>query len=518
MFNPTQSLARHDPQAPTPQYLEDLATAYWFSEILFTAVELDLFSALEPDGANCKKLSAALAIKPAALGRFLDALGTLGLVGKHGARYFNTQISRDCLVRGCAQDQRDSILWRKQLSSSWRDLTCCLQQGGRCTYPQDDAPDTRATRIRTYLRAMDCIAATKAPEILRAFQGVPLRGQLLDVGAGSGALSVAFLKQFPSLTATLFDLPDVLVQTQAMLEKKGVRAKVRYCAGNILESWPVPKKGFDVIILSNILHAYSEQELPHILRMAIAALKPKGVLVIHDFFPEHYPIKAALSDLNMFINTYNGRVLPAGHVRAELQRLGVAETVLMPLQSDTAVLFASRNPATIGALAIDTTSRVVAELRALGFTGVHRLSARDIRVADWPGLKCQFGCEKYASPHCPPHSPTPAMTRRIIKDYRHALLLEGEPPTREFQTQVLQAERAAFVAGFHKALAFWAGPCSLCEKCVTDGPCRNPTQARPAMEAAGIDVFATVRRAGVPLRTLATRSDHAKYFGLLLLE
>ena len=511
-------LARHDPQERIPQVLEDLSTAYWHSEILFTAVELDLFSALELDGATCKELSTALAIKPAALGRFLDALVTLGLVGCHGTRYFNTQVSRNCLIRNSAQDQRASILWRKQLRASWSDLTTCLRQGGRCTYPQNDTPATQATRIQNYLRAMDCVAATKATEILHAFKGVSLRGRLLDVGAGSGALSAAFLKQFPSLTATLLDLKDVLVQTRSLLKKKSICSRIRYCAGNILEPWPVRKKSFDAILLSNILHAYSEQELPHILGMATAALKPNGLLIIHDFFPEHQPIKAALADLNMFINTYNGKILPASHVRMELQRLGVAENAFMPLPSDTAVLFASRKPATIRALAIDTTSRLESELRALGFTGVHRLAAHDIRVADWPGLKCQFGCEKYGTPHCPPNSPTPAMTRRILKDFRQALLLEGEPPTRDFQTKIVQAERLAFVAGFHKALAFWAGPCSLCKQCVTDGKCRNPTQARPAMEAAGIDVFGTVRHAGISLRTLATRSEHVKYFGLLLLD
>ena len=70
---------------------------------------------------------------------------------------------------------------------------------------------------------MDCVAAAKAEEILRAFKSLPLRGRLLDVGAGSGALAAAFLKQHPALSATLFDLPEVLVQTRRLQEK--IRAK-----------------------------------------------------------------------------------------------------------------------------------------------------------------------------------------------------------------------------------------------------------------------------------------------------
>jgi hypothetical protein len=38
------------------------------------------------------------------------------------------------------------------------------------------------------------------------------------------------------------------------------------------------------------------------------------------------------------------------------------------------------------------------------------------------------------------------------------------------------------------------------------------------MEAAGIDVFATVRRAGLSLTTLGDGHPYVKYFALLLLE
>lgn len=41
--------------------------------------------------------------------------------------------------------------------------------------------------------------------------------------------------------------------------------------------------------------------------------------------------------------------------------------------------------------------------------------------------------------------------------------------------------------------------------------------ARPSMEAAGIDVFETVRRAGLSLRPLKERDDYVRYFALLLL-
>ena len=90
-----------------------------------------------------------------------------------------------------------------------------------------------------------------------------------------------------------------------------------------------------------------------------------------------------------------------------------------------------------------------------------------------------------------------------------------------FQSMVLDAEREAFLAGFHKAFAYWAGPCALCATCTVDAPdgtCRNTRDARPSMEGAGIDVFETARRAGLNLRILRDKGDYVRYFALLLLE
>lgn len=106
----------------------------------------------------------------------------------------------------------------------------------------------------------------------------------------------------------------------------------------------------------------------------------------------------------------------------------------------------------------------------------------------------------------------------MIRDFTHCLILEGAPPTGDFQRRVLRAEKEAFKAGFYKAFALWAGPCSLCESCAGDGSCRNTKDTRPSMEGSGIDVFETVKRAGFSLRTLADQGDFIKYFGILLLE
>ena len=515
-------VAQHNPQDVGPQYLEDLATGYWFSEALFTAVELNVFTLLEPNGMTTDEIARVLDMPVSGVGRFLQALCAIKLVVCDRERYFNTKLASDHLVPGKNDYQGDSILWRKGLRSGWQDLVGCLKAGGRVNFPlEEEGPEPFALRIRKYINAMDNIARTKVEEILPFFEGLDLTGEILDVGTGSGAIAEGFLERFPSLTATLLDIKEVLDYTRELLDKKGLEKRVSYIPTNILEPWTVVKEGFDFVILSNIIHAYSEEEIPLILDRAANCVKPGGLLVIHDFFPEHSPAKAALLDLNMLINTYNGRTFPAAWVKEQLAMSKLYTTELIPLATDTALIFAAKDEQALTSLRLDASTRLISRIKGMGFGQVLPIATDSIHVADWTDLRCQYGCDHYGQAHCPPNSPTPQKTRNVLKDFSHALLLEGEPPGKTFQSQVLNAEREAFLAGFHKAFAYWAGPCVLCTPCAvgaTDGTCRNTRDARPSMEGAGIDVFETVKRAGLNLRILRDKGEFVRYFALLLLE
>lgn len=519
MIDKTLPFFLYDPQNTGPQYLEDLATAYWFSEVLFTAVEAGVFTLLGSEGKTAEEISCALDLAPQGLARLLHALCVLGLLHNDSGHYFNTQLSSEYLVAGKKYYQGESILWRKSLVSRWKSLKQCLKAGGRTDHsPALEEPAHLARRIRKYIGAMDCIARAKTREILPMFSNALEGGEILDAGAGSGAIAAGFLEHFPSMRATLMDIPGVLNHTGEFIGGQDLNERITYCAANILDPWPLGKGRFELVVLSNIIHAYSEKELPHILANAAECLKANGFLIIHDFFLEHRPEKAALFDLNMLINTYNGRVFSHSSVMEELSRLELCTTGPVPLGTDTALIIAAKSEETLSHLYLDKGAVLVSRIRALGFRHIRPVPIDMIHVPGWTDLRCRFGCSRYGSPHCPPHSPSPQRTREIMKDYISAILLEGEPPAKEFQLRVLKAEREAFTLGFHKAFAFWAGPCSLCPACPTDGRCYNTKDSRPSMEGAGIDVYETVRRAGFALRTLDSKSDFVKYYALILLE
>ena len=331
-----------EPQEAGPQYLEDLATAYWYSEVLFTALENDLFTILAEKGMTSGELADHLKWDPQATERFLRALCSLGLLCLYEEQYSNTVLAGNYLVRGKKYYQGESILWRKYLSTGWRELAGCLQAGGRVSYADDADDEELEQRIKKYIRAMDNVARAKALEVVPIFAGLFDEGEILDLGAGSGAVTAGFLEYFPGMKATLVDLHQVIPVTEEIIKERGLTGRVQFQGANILEAWSLPEKHFDLVVLSNIVHAYSEVEISGILSQASRVLKPSGYLLVHDFFLEHSPDKAALFDLNMFINTYNGRTFPSGWVVEQLQENGLQSTDLIPLQSDTGVIIASR--------------------------------------------------------------------------------------------------------------------------------------------------------------------------------
>jgi predicted metal-binding protein len=157
------------------------------------------------------------------------------------------------------------------------------------------------------------------------------------------------------------------------------------------------------------------------------------------------------------------------------------------------------------------------KIKELGVRGAKVIDPKTVETASWVRWKCRFGCGGYSSSlMCPPHAPTPEETRRVLDSYRKAILFEsGGHDTKEIAAKM---EREIFLSGYYKALGLGAGPCRLCRSCAFDEGCRHPEEARPSLEACGIDVFATVRKHGFKIDVVKTYKDQQHYFGLILID
>jgi len=161
-------------------------------------------------------------------------------------------------------------------------------------------------------------------------------------------------------------------------------------------------------------------------------------------------------------------------------------------------------------------SKYIKCAKALGARGAKVIPAKSIVAAEWVRMKCQFGCDGYgACLTCPPHSPTPETTRRMLGYYKRALLIQGNEYT-DIRSIVVSLEREMFLDGYFKAFGMGAGPCDLCVEC--GETCCHTEETRPSMEACGIDVYTTVRANGYPIEVLKTANCKGNYYGIVLCE
>lgn len=162
-----------------------------------------------------------------------------------------------------------------------------------------------------------------------------------------------------------------------------------------------------------------------------------------------------------------------------------------------------------------------------GLEGAKVIDPHSVVTAEWVRMKCQFGCPGFGKTLCcPPFSPTPEATRKILDSYQKVILLHQQIKTSEkrgeitknFNGVIVDLELEIFLDGYFKAWSMVSGPCRLCKECDTQSHCKHGYRARPSMEACGIDVFTTVRQNGFPIEVVRTQEDILNIYGLILVE
>jgi predicted metal-binding protein len=177
----------------------------------------------------------------------------------------------------------------------------------------------------------------------------------------------------------------------------------------------------------------------------------------------------------------------------------------------------------------DDYGQILIMVRSIGASDAKIIRSTQVVVRDWVRMKCRFGCDDYGKRlTCPPFSPTPDEFRRVLAEYRWAVLLKFDaiPSKKVEQTLVyergihdlvVKMEREAFLKGYYAAFGLAAGPCPNCKECDLK-ECKHPYIARPSMEGCGVDVFATVRNAGFDIRVVQDKNQKPTFYALLLLE
>jgi precorrin-6B methylase 2 len=322
-MKPRPSTRRAPAAVPPVRSVEALRRAvggFRAGRVILSAFELGFFTALGDGERSAREVAARTGAEERAAERLLNALCALGLARKRGGRFRNAPLARRRLVAGragyLAGLGHTAAQWR-----SWGALSEAVRRG-RAPSPRPAALGD-GVRRRGFIAAMHERARLQAPRIVARLDLGRTR-RCLDIGAGSGAYAMALCRVRPALRVTAFDLPGVIPLARAHVRRAGLLRRIDFRPGDFRRGGF--GSGYDLALLSAIVHMNAPEQNRRLIARAAAALAPGGQLVVQDFVMDRTrtrPAAGAFFALNMLVATARGDSYTAAEIAAWMRAAGL---------------------------------------------------------------------------------------------------------------------------------------------------------------------------------------------------
>lgn len=329
--------------------LSSIAFSFMASKALFAGLHIDLFTVLSEGPKTAEALSKAVDVPVNRVVMLTTALVSIGLLSvTDDGRLANSPAAQSFLSSKSKYDFGDYLRYQidQQMYPFLLQLNAVMKD------------DLSVDAISSYRHWMaDQEQASVYSESQHAGSLGPGRSlarmvdlseakSLLDVGGGTGAMTISLCQVYENLHATIIDFPNVAEIGWRFVSEAGLVDRVRYIPGNAVEAqWPGHQ---DAILMSYLMSGVPGQTLETLLQNAFEALTPGGTLMVHDFMVEENrrgPALAALWQLQHMAFTPDARSLSVGWLTEAGQAAGfVTETVdnLIPAMTKLVVF---RKPA-----------------------------------------------------------------------------------------------------------------------------------------------------------------------------
>jgi (2Fe-2S) ferredoxin/ubiquinone/menaquinone biosynthesis C-methylase UbiE len=311
-----KALAR-DEAGALPDDVDEMIRGFMPSRVILTALELDVFTAIE-EGASAEQIARKIQTDPRATEMLLNALVSLRLLDKRDETFFDTPATARFLSEHSRDSARAALMHIANIWHRWSTLTDCVRSG--------TSAETRSPGwLKAFISAMDRAAQERVGAVVGAIGTAGIE-RMLDLGGGSGAYSIAFARAIPGLKAEILDLDDVIPLTQENIRQAGLADRVTARGGDLLQA-PFGEN-YDLVLASNVCHAFSPEENRELFKRAFGALGPTGKMVVQDFIlapSKTAPRAAALFSLSMLAGTRAGSSYSEPEYRGWLKDAGFTE-------------------------------------------------------------------------------------------------------------------------------------------------------------------------------------------------
>jgi hypothetical protein len=323
----------------SPVPILQVATGFWASQALLTAVDLRVFTVLFQGPKTGAEIAEAVGADPAAVEALLDANCAIGFLHRQNDRYRNDEVANAFLVESVPGNYVEMVrTMRDPLYGLWGSLEDRVRGGVAPTVPQGsdelEIGLARAFHVGAYT------TFTRIAEILDLeFSDVR---KLLDIGSHTGAGALCLARRYPNLQAVILDRPVFQAVTEEYIKSMKLDERVRFAPGD--PDAAQPGGDADLVLLSHHLSRRPRAALPLVLAAARASLRDGGTLIVTEFLLEDSrtePKEAALYRLNALAayGAGNTGALTRGELTKLLQDAGFTgvDMVGLPMFGITAI-------------------------------------------------------------------------------------------------------------------------------------------------------------------------------------
>jgi ubiquinone/menaquinone biosynthesis C-methylase UbiE len=331
--------------------IQEMAFAFMQSQLMFTAVDLNLFTLIARQNNTLDALIAQTGASERGLRLLLTGLVGVGLLTEDVSSGSSPRFGLPADVATFLVDDGNPnflggwINHCKLLTQNWSSLTDCVESGLPAGGHQSLAEVERffADLVQA-LAIMNQPSALKLAETLKNMlpSGQPL--SILDVAGGSGVWSAACLNALPDAKATLLDYPSVIDVAKRFSAQWGLQDRYSYLPGD-LEEETFPANAYDVAIAGHICHAVGAESARALLAKLYASLKPNGILVLVDYIPSQQatvPNLPRIYGVNMLVSTLTGEVFNLEEYRQWLSEAGFHALEPLSLSGQSSAVLARK--------------------------------------------------------------------------------------------------------------------------------------------------------------------------------
>jgi SAM-dependent methyltransferase len=330
-------------QPVRPETIERLASAVYPSFAMLAGMQLDLFTPLKDGPLTAAQLAGVLSVRADKLQPLLYALVVAGLLTVEGECFSNTPESDHFLVRGKpayigGRHEGFSRQWNGVLKTAETIRTGVPQTGL-------DFSAMSSEEAELYYRRSSPTTSRRARDLVARFDFSPCRN-LLDVGGGSGDLSIVFTEACPQLKATVVDLPTVTPITQRFVNEAQAGHRVQVVAADVVKG---PLEGsYDVAVMLHLIQLLSPDQARRAIHNASQAVAPGGWIYILGWVIDNSRVAPLeMVGLNLYyLNAFeNGQAYTEQQHRDWLAEAGFVEGFERGMVPDGGSIMRARKPA-----------------------------------------------------------------------------------------------------------------------------------------------------------------------------